>query len=119
LKERRPNQVVVSPGIDPGVRGGLDKDIVRRVIRSNLNQIRFCYEKELIKTPQLNGRLAVQFVIAGTGVVSTAVIKDSTLGSSGVESCVTQAVRRWSFPQGRSAGMTMVTYPFVFAPAGS
>jgi len=119
LRRKGSPRVVFSADNTTRVNGGLDKDIVRRVIRSNLNQIRFCYEKELIKTPQLNGRLAVQFVIAGTGAVSTAVIKDSTLGSAGVESCVTQAVRRWSFPQGRSAGMTMVTYPFVFAPAGS
>ncbi len=119
LKRKGPARVVIDPGNETRVNGGLDKDIVRRVIRSNLNQIRFCYEKELIKTPGLNGRLAVQFVIGGTGVVSTAVIKESSLDSPGVESCVTQAVRRWSFPQGRSAGMTMVTYPFVFAPAGT
>jgi len=119
LRTRRPPRVIIDPDHNTVARGALDKEIVRRVIRSNLNQIRFCYENGLIKTPGLNGRLAVQFVIAGTGSVSTAVIKESSLGNPGVESCVTQAVRRWSFPQRNSGGMTMVTYPFVFAPAGT
>jgi hypothetical protein len=45
-------------------------------------------------------------------------MQSSTLGNVRVESCTVQAVHRWEFPKPYGGGMTMVSYPFVFAPAG-
>ena len=110
-----------APEIIPGelrVRGTLDREIVRRIIRRHINEVRFCYEQELATHRALGGRMAVQFTIAGTGQVLASVLQSSTLGNVRVESCAVQAVRRWEFPKPEGGGLVSVTYPFVFAPAG-
>jgi TonB family protein len=117
LHSRRPKVPEVLPGI-ASVRGTLDKEIIRRTIRRHINEIKFCYEQELTKRPNLSGRIMVQFAIAGTGQVISSVLQSSTIGNAQVENCAVQAVRRWSFPQPQGGGLVMVTYPFVLAPAG-
>jgi TonB family protein len=100
------------------VRGSLDRDIIRRTIRRHINEVRFCYEQELSTHPSLAGRMVLQFSIAGSGQVLTSVMQSSTLGNVRVENCTVQAVRRWEFPKPDGGGLVVVSYPFVFAPAG-
>lgn len=71
-----------TPSIIPGkpvVRGSLDKTIIRRVVRQHRNEIRYCYEKELIKTPGLSGQIRAKFIISGKGLVTSSTIGASTL----------------------------------------
>ena len=117
LRSRRPKVPEVLPGI-ADVRGTLDKEIIRRTIRRHINEIKYCYEEELTKRPNLSGRITVQFAIAGTGQVISSVLQSSTIGNAPVENCAVKAVRRWPFPQPQGGGLVMVTYPFVLAPAG-
>lgn len=110
-----------APDVIPGqaaVRGSLDKEIIRRIIRRHINEVKYCYEQELVKRPDLQGRIAVQFTIAATGQVVASVMQQSSVGSPKVENCVVQAVRRWEFPKPLGGGIVIVTYPFVFNPAG-
>ncbi|MEP6654922.1 MAG: TonB family protein [Myxococcales bacterium] len=100
------------------VRGALDKEIVRRVVRLHLNEIRYCYEQELVRVPQLSGRLVVQFTIAPAGQVIAAFLQSSTLANARVENCAVQAVRRWPFPKPEGGGLVTVSYPFVLTPSG-
>ncbi len=93
--------------------GGLDKDLIRRVVRAHVNEVRHCYNQGLVKDPNLKGRVAVQFTIGATGKVSSAVVGESDLKDQAVASCIAQAVRRWSFPKPASGGAAMVTYPFI------
>jgi TonB family protein len=100
-------------------RGRLDKEIIRRVIRSHLKEVKYCYETELVRKPDLYGRLTVQFAITPTGTVSSSAVEQSTVGNRNVEQCIAAAVRRWTFPQPEDGGVVLVTYPFVLqAPAG-
>jgi len=111
--------VPCAPGaVGCGAHGVLDRELVRREIRKHIKEIEYCYEQQLVRAPTLSGRVAVRFVIAPTGTVAAAVIADSSLGNMRVESCVTDAVRRWQFPVAQQAGTTIVTYPFVFSPVG-
>jgi TonB family protein len=100
------------------VRGSLDKDIIRRVVRKHLPEVRFCYEQELPRAPTLAGRVAVNFTIAGTGRVAAALVQSSTLGNARAEGCVLDAVRRWEFPRPMGGGIVIATYPFNFVVAG-
>jgi TonB family protein len=100
-------------------RGRLDKEIIRRVIRSHLKEVKFCYESELVKKPDLYGRLTVQFTITPTGTVSSSAVEQSSVGNRNVEQCIAAAVKRWTFPQPEDGGIVLVNYPFVLqAPAG-
>jgi hypothetical protein len=107
------------PDFVPGVaevRGTIDKEIIRRVVHQHLNEVKFCYEKELMKKPGLDGRVVTSFVIAGNGSVSVASVKESTMNDPAVHGCITNAIRRWSFPRPPS-GLAFVTYPFAFYAA--
>ena len=100
------------------VRGSLDKEIIRRIIRRHINEVKYCYEKELMKKADLSGRVSVQFTIAATGQVIASVLQSSTMGNLRVENCIVQAVRRWEFPKPLGGGIVIVSYPFVFTAAG-
>ena len=100
------------------VRGSLSKEVIRRVIRRHINEVKFCYEQELNARPDLQGRVSVRFIISPTGAVQTAMVANSSLGNQRVENCIAQAVRRWTFPAPDGGGIVIVTYPFVLQAAG-
>lgn len=97
--------------------GALSQEVIRRYIRRNINQIRYCYEQQLTRRPDLAGRVAIRFVISGSGAVSASSVANSTLGDPAAEQCVARAVQRIAFPQPDGGGVVIVTYPFMFQPA--
>lgn len=117
LKPRRPGGLHIIPGIVT-TRGNLDKEIVRRIIRAHMNEVKFCYEQELSRKADLAGRISVQFSISPMGQVIASAMQSTTMGNPRVESCVVNAVKRWAFPKPQGGGLVMVLYPFSFAPAG-
>jgi hypothetical protein len=108
-KNTRVPQVI---GGKPQVRGSLDKEIIRRVVRQHRKEIKYCYEKELQKNKNLKGRVVVKFTISATGSVVSALVKETTLNSAGVERCMTTKIRRWVFPEPKGGGIVIVKYPF-------
>jgi len=100
------------------VRGSLSREVIRRVIRRHINEVRFCYEQELAQRPDLAGRITVSFIISATGAVQTASVMNTTLNNARVEGCVVQAVRRWTFPAPDGGGVVGVNYPFVLDSTG-
>ena len=110
-----------APDIIPGtanVRGSLDKEIIRRVIRKHINEVRFCYEQQAMKNPKLEGKVTVNFTISPEGAVVSSAVQASTLGNASAENCIAQAVRRWSFPKPQGGGIVQVSYPFVLKMSG-
>ncbi len=110
-----------APDVVPGtaqVRGSLDKEIIRRIIRRHLNEVRFCYEKELLRKADLYGRVTIQFTISGTGQVVASIVQQSTMNAPAVEQCIADAVKRWEFPKPQGGGIVIVSYPFVLKAAG-
>ena len=96
--------------------GGLDKAVIDAVIKNHLNQIRYCYQRELIKDHSLGGKVVVKFAIGKTGEVSSAMTKSSTVGSPAVESCINKRFYNFRFPEPQGGGIVVVSYPFMFAP---
>jgi len=100
------------------VHGSLSKEVIRRIIGRHINEVRFCYEQELNARPDLQGRVAVKFIISPTGAVQTAAVDSSDLGNPKAEQCIAQSVRRWTFPAPEGGGIVVVTYPFVLSQTG-
>lgn len=98
--------------------GGLDKDVVARVIKRYWAQIKYCYEKELSKNPNLYGKIAVKFTISGNGSVSDAEIEQTEMNNAAVEDCIIRNIKRWMFPAPKGGGIVVVRYPFIFKSAG-
>ena len=90
--------------------GGLSREQIRRVVRRNIPQVRYCYEQALTQRPDLEGRVAVTFVISQSGAVMSSQVMSNDLGDARAGQCIADAVRRWGFPA--SPGVTSVTYPF-------
>ncbi len=94
----------------------MDKELIRKVIASHRDQLRFCYELALQAAPALAGKVALSFSVAPSGDVAAAAVQSSTLASPALEACLVSRVRTWHFPvRARGAGYR-VTYPFLFKP---
>jgi hypothetical protein len=101
--------------------GGLSREEIQRVISRVMSQIKYCYEKELNKDPNLEGKLVMFWLISGSGDVQTASASQNTFsGPSGapIEQCVQRIIQRLKFPSPKGGGVVNVTYPFVFSNSG-
>ncbi|HEU0033615.1 MAG TPA: AgmX/PglI C-terminal domain-containing protein [Kofleriaceae bacterium] len=100
----------------PNAQGDLDKAIIRRYIKRNIQKIQYCYEKELLAKSNLAGTVQTQFFITPNGNVATA-------SGSGVDpevaNCVANVIKGIEFPKPKGGGGVQVNYPFTFRPAGS
>jgi hypothetical protein len=99
------------------VDGRLPSEVIQRVVRQNFGRFRLCYENGLRANPNLQGRVAVRFVIGRDGGISQVASGGSDIADSAVTSCVTRAFYGLSFPAPES-GIVTVTYPIVFSPGG-
>lgn len=99
----------------PNAQGDLDKAIIRRYIKRNIQKITYCYEKQLLAKPGLSGTVSTQFFITPNGNVATA-------SGSGVDpevaNCVADVIKGIEFPKPKGGGGVQVNYPFTFRPAG-
>lgn len=111
-----PKGAGVKFGGEPLIAGPIDKSLIDAVIKRNMNQIRYCYQRELTKDPNLSGKITVKFVIARDGSVSKAEKKSSTMGNESVESCINSRFLTFQFPEPKGGGLVIVSYPFMFAP---
>jgi hypothetical protein len=94
------------------VTGDIDKDLIRRIVRAHINEVRSCYNAGLTRDPNLGGRVTIQFSIVGNGKVSSSVVQENTTRDSGVANCIAKAVKRWKFPRVNNGGTALVSYPF-------
>jgi outer membrane biosynthesis protein TonB len=100
------------------VEEGLTKDEVGEVIHRHLSEVRYCYESAMIRTPDVEGKLIVDFVIGGSGVVKTAESKQSTLPDPRLDDCIIRRLLTWKFPNTKGGVDVAVTYPFIFKTLG-
>lgn len=96
------------------IEGGLDRDVIADVIRRNLGQIRYCYERQLSSNPDLYGKVLVKFTIGATGTVAEPRVDSSTLKSAMVEGCILRRLASWKFPNPKGGTQVRVSYPFLF-----
>ena len=97
----------------PTADAGLDKAIIRRYIKRNIQKIQYCYEKELLANPSLTGTVRMKFTIGVDGIVTSS----SGSGMAPVDGCVATVIRGIEFPKPAGGGAVTVVYPFTFQPA--
>jgi hypothetical protein len=101
-------------GGDPIILGALDKALIDEVVKRHMNQIKYCYQRELTKNPSLAGKIVIKFTIAKDGTVSASSVKASTMSNPAVEQCVAGRFLKMQFPTPKGGGIVLVSYPFVF-----
>lgn len=102
----------------PDVLGSLSKETIRREIGRHLNEVRFCYEQRLVSRPDLQGRVAVRFMIGMSGAVQLSAVTSSDVGDAEVGNCIARQIKTWNFPAPEGGGAVIVNYPFVLSQAG-
>ncbi len=113
--EKIPAEVTWRP---PVVDGGLDREIIQRIVRQHRKGIKACYEAELARNKKLAGEVKIKFTVAPTGRVLASVVQSSSLKNAKVETCMNNRIRRWVFPEPRGGQMVIVKYPFRFSSGG-
>ncbi|MEM6290562.1 MAG: AgmX/PglI C-terminal domain-containing protein [Myxococcota bacterium] len=98
------------------VTGSLDKQIIRRIVRAHVNEVRYCYEKGLVGDPSLEGTVTIDFTISGNGKVTASSVASDSVGDGTVGTCVSKKIKRWRFPKPLGGGVVKVKYPFTFSP---
>lgn len=106
---------VVPGGEGEAFSGTIDKEAIRRVIMANTRIIRSCYEKELNRTPDLVGKITVEFDIGEKGTVLRAAVKVNELGNRAVGDCLVTRLKMWRFPEPPTNEVVTVAYPFAFS----
>jgi hypothetical protein len=102
----------------PTIEGTIAPEAIRRVVRRNLGQISHCQEQGFAADSRLAGRVVVRFVIGSGGTVMGANFTESNVSVASVNTCIANAVHRWTFDvPGDFDGTAVVSYPFVLSPA--
>jgi hypothetical protein len=114
LASKGPVQITVE-GQSAGFTAGMDREGVRRVIQEHLNEIRSCYERELQRSPDLYGKLVLQWDIEEGGRVTNASTKSNLMENQAVAECLVGRLKTWRFPNPPPNQIGRVSYPFVFS----
>jgi hypothetical protein len=94
-----------------------DKEIIRRVIRRNIDAVRICYEDELQRGSRIGARLWYSIAIGSDGEVTRSKAVRASVANDTLIDCVGRTLCDLKFPRLRGGGTVVVTYPFVLTPA--
>lgn len=103
---------------DSTVQEGLTKDEVGKVIHQHLSEVRYCYESAMVRNPDVEGKLVVEFTINPTGTVKSSAVQDSSLPDPRLDDCILRRLVKWQFPKPKGGVQVAVTYPFIFKSLG-
>ena len=100
------------------IKGCMSQDVVGRIVSRHNAQVKFCYEKELQKKPDLSGKIVAAFTIGASGDVLETRVAESSIGDANVEQCVMRVMSHMKFPPCEGGGTAEVTYPWLFKAGG-
>lgn len=111
------DQIAIQPGgAEEEFVGSIDREAVRRAVRSALQSFKACFDREYNKNSKLAGKVVISWEIHERGIAKNAkVVKEkSTLGNATVEECVRSRMLSVIFPEPPGGTIAEVTYPFLF-----
>lgn len=100
------------------VMGGMDPDIIRRILMAHLPMFRNCYQSVLDKSSEaFDGVIILDFVIGASGAVSKAGAADASgVMPPQVRGCVLNVLKGIKFPEPPGGGTVGVRQPMNFQP---
>jgi hypothetical protein len=100
-----------SPTVD------LAREALNRVVKQHLKELTDCYERGLIKNPELKGKIVLSWSIFADGSVHEVEVESNTLEDPAVTRCLSNRPPTWTFPKPAGGEPVRVSFPFVFSPA--
>jgi hypothetical protein len=102
--EHQPPPSTVTLGTVTVAKGGYDPAVVRRYFRRNQAKFHYCYEKQRLTNPELEGSVDVSFAIANDGTTSD-------VAAAGVDpeidTCFVGIVKNIEFPRPKADGFAV------------
>jgi TonB family protein len=94
---------------------GRDSYSINKTIKGYEMEVFYCYQQQLRKMPDLEGKVIVSMTIRPWGDCTNVKVTKSTIHNKDVESCLVRRIATWKFPTiATSNGSLDVTYPFIF-----
>lgn len=120
--ERDPHTGLTIPSGAHAASSRLPREYIQARIRRDFYPLALgCYEAALTRSPNLRGRIVVDFMIVGDakvgGIVDQAEIdRQSDIEDAEFRTCLRESMLSMVFEAPENDGWMTVTYPFVFAP---
>jgi hypothetical protein len=111
MPDTRPKMTVVSTDLT----GSLSKEIVRRVLLRQKNQLLYCYEVGLKEAPTAAGSVDLEVSVGPDGAVTEARATSAELPSKTVD-CMRAKAKTWAFPAPEGGGLVVAKYALTFSP---
>ena len=97
--------------------GGLNPDIIRKILEDNIPRFRYCYQNALDQSKAaFNGIVKLNFLIGASGHVTKAGVESISSLPRGVKGCVVKVLKRIRFPEPAGGGVVEVNQPMNFYP---
>ncbi|MCG3173456.1 MAG: hypothetical protein GMKNLPBB_01653 [Myxococcota bacterium] len=102
----------VSPLEDPSP--AIHPSLIEAVVARWRGQVRACYEKSLLRDPQLAGRVLMVFTIGPDGAVTSAQADPDSVQNGELHECLESRLMEWRFPVSANGSPVTVRYGFRF-----
>jgi hypothetical protein len=121
-----PGSVTTPPSGSAMVNGGTEVSGERtladiaRIITTNRDKFRHCYDQAQQVNQALKGKYVVVFELSPSGELKTAKIDEnaSEIRDKGMDTCTITELQKLTFPRSLQGKETKVSYPFTFTPGG-
>lgn len=110
---------VGTEGTGVSVIGSLSREEIERVVNAHRSEIALCYQMALQRDPKIYGKIALKWTIVTGGAVTSVSTTDNQTGSKGLEDCMKEAVKRWTFPSPVGGSQAVVEWPWILKPKGA
>ncbi|MCP4675050.1 MAG: AgmX/PglI C-terminal domain-containing protein [Deltaproteobacteria bacterium] len=101
---------------------GLSGDYIKEIITEAIPEVKTCYEQALKETPDLGGKLIINFTISGepdiAGLVDELEVTDESdkviASNEMMSDCMADTILSLEFEPPKQGGTVEVSYPFTF-----
>ena len=92
----------------------LTPEEIRVIVQAKERETRRCYNRALDRDRTIRGRVVIQFIIASSGKVASAIVQENATGDPSLAICVAWVFKTMSFPARPGASWIVASYPLDF-----
>jgi len=96
-----------------GLLGDIPQDDVERVLARKNDAIAECYQEALDVLEQIEGSVVLELDVGADGSVAQAHLRNGSLGSAAVETCIVGLATRLKFPKPSGGSHASISYPLT------
>ncbi len=94
--------------------GGLTPQQVRTTIKNNSTKMLGCYQDSLIRNPNLEGRIKINFIVSESGAVKFAKLEKTSISDQKMLECILAIAKSIQFPKPVGGSEVSIRFPFEF-----